>query len=124
VGFVPQLWGGTHPIEPDGAPRNFFHVKSAANCVVIALIAAIFGFTGILHWTEALPSRSALFFLRSAYCRYFFSLFEESLSTCRSRKLRLMPQTHAHPLGSPLRSRRLTLPMEMDRADLARADLH
>jgi len=52
-------------------------LKGAGRCVVIALIAAIFGFTGILHWTAGIAQ--AVFFVFIAFCvlSLFFSLFKE-----------------------------------------------
>jgi uncharacterized membrane protein YtjA (UPF0391 family) len=53
-------------------------LKRAAHCVVIAVIAAIFGFTGILHWTAGIAQ--SVFFLFLAFCilSLLFSLFEDS----------------------------------------------
>jgi len=52
-------------------------LKRAAHCVVIAVIAAIFGFTGILHWTAGIAQ--TVFFVFFAFCilSLLFSLFEE-----------------------------------------------
>jgi uncharacterized membrane protein YtjA (UPF0391 family) len=63
-------------------------LKRAANCVVIALIAAIFGFTGILHWTAGIAQ--SVFYVCLAVCilSLLFSLFEEP-AVPRTRKIRL-----------------------------------
>lgn len=52
-------------------------LKRAANSVVIALIAAIFGFTGLLQWTADLAQLVCLIFLAICGLSLLFSLFEE-----------------------------------------------
>ncbi|HZR17041.1 MAG TPA: DUF1328 domain-containing protein [Verrucomicrobiae bacterium] len=63
-------------------------LKRAANCVVVALIAAIFGFTGVLHWTA--PIAQSVFFvcIAVAVLSLLFSLFEEPAAP-RARKIRI-----------------------------------
>lgn len=53
-------------------------LRRAARCMVIALVAAIFGFTGILRWTAVIAQ--SVFFVCSAMCvlSLLFSLFEEA----------------------------------------------
>jgi uncharacterized membrane protein YtjA (UPF0391 family) len=52
-------------------------LKRAGNFVVIALIAAMFGFTGILRWTAVIAQ--SVFFVVGALCllSLLLSLFEE-----------------------------------------------
>jgi uncharacterized membrane protein YtjA (UPF0391 family) len=52
-------------------------LRRAGTCLVIALIAAIFGFTGILHWTAFIAQ--SVFFVCFGFCilSLLFSLFEE-----------------------------------------------
>ncbi len=82
-------------------------LKRAANCVVIALIAAIFGFTGILHWTAGIAQ--SVFFVCVGVCvlSLLFSLFEEP-STLEARELPI--ETQAQTVAKPaLQSARLAL---------------
>jgi uncharacterized membrane protein YtjA (UPF0391 family) len=52
-------------------------LRRAANYVVIALIAAIFGFTGLLHWTAGIARSVFFVFLGLSILSLLFSLFEE-----------------------------------------------
>ena len=52
-------------------------LKRAAICVVIAFIAAIFGFTGILRWTDGIAQSICLVFGAISFLSLLFSLFEE-----------------------------------------------
>jgi len=52
-------------------------LKRAANCFVIAVIAAIFGFTGILHWTAIIAQSVFFVCLGFIILSLLFSLFEE-----------------------------------------------
>jgi uncharacterized membrane protein YtjA (UPF0391 family) len=71
-------------------------LKRAANCVVIALIAAIFGFTGILHWTEVIAQSVCFVFLAFCILSLLFSLFEES-SAPAVREIPVDSQTQTTP---------------------------
>lgn len=88
--------GVTHPIETVrvGAER-YLMLRRAAHCMVIALIAAIFGFTGILHWTAAIAQ--AVFFVcfGMSMLSLLFSLFEEP-ATPGPRELPIKPQVPIH----------------------------
>jgi len=63
-------------------------LKRAVNWVIVALIAALFGFTGILRFTA--PIAQSVFFVCMAFgiLSLLFSLFEEP-STPRIRKIRV-----------------------------------
>jgi len=74
-------------------------LKRAANCVVIALIAAIFGFTGILHWTEVIAQSVCFVFLAFCILSLLFSLFEES-SAPAVREIAVDAQTQPIPLAA------------------------
>ncbi|HLH53654.1 MAG TPA: DUF1328 domain-containing protein [Verrucomicrobiae bacterium] len=63
-------------------------LKRAALCVVIALVAAIFGFTGILRFTDGIAQSVCLVFLAISVLSLLFSLFEEP-SGPAPRELRL-----------------------------------
>ena len=52
-------------------------LKRAAICVVIAFIAAIFGFTGILRWTDGIAQSICIVFSAVSFLSLLFSLFEE-----------------------------------------------
>ncbi len=62
-------------------------LKRAANWVLVALIAALFGFTGILRWTAGIAQ--SVFFICSAFGLFslLLSLFEEP--SPRGRKIRV-----------------------------------
>ena len=45
--------------------------------MVIAFIAAIFGFTGILHWTDGIAQSICVVFAAISFLSLLFSLFEE-----------------------------------------------
>jgi uncharacterized membrane protein YtjA (UPF0391 family) len=69
-------------------------LKRAANCLVIAMIAAIFGFTGILQWTAVIAQSVCLVCLGVAVLSLLFSLFEEpSEASAREIPLGAEPQT-------------------------------
>lgn len=53
-------------------------LKRAANCFIVALIAALFGFTGILHWTAMIAQSVFFICLGFIILSLLFSLFEES----------------------------------------------
>ena len=74
-------------------------LKRAANCVVIALIAAIFGFTGILHWTEVIAQSVCFVFLAFCILSLLFSLFEES-SAPAVREIAVDAQAQPIPLAA------------------------
>jgi uncharacterized membrane protein YtjA (UPF0391 family) len=63
-------------------------LKRAANFVVIAIFAAIFGFTGILHWTAIIAQSVCVLFLSFAGLSLLFSLFEEPAAPA-TREIRL-----------------------------------
>ena len=52
-------------------------LKRAGICVVVAFIAAIFGFTGILRWTDGLAQSICVLFAAVSFLSLLFSLFEE-----------------------------------------------
>jgi uncharacterized membrane protein YtjA (UPF0391 family) len=52
-------------------------LKRAAICVVVAFIAAIFGFTGILRWTDGIAQSVCIVFSALSFLSLLFSLFEE-----------------------------------------------
>jgi len=52
-------------------------LKRAAISVVIAFIAAIFGFTGILRWTDGIAQSVCIVFSAVSFLSLLFSLFEE-----------------------------------------------
>jgi uncharacterized membrane protein YtjA (UPF0391 family) len=56
-------------------------LKRAYSCVIVAIIAAIFGFTGLLQWTAIIAQ--SVFFVCFAVCllSLLFSLFEEPSET-------------------------------------------
>jgi uncharacterized membrane protein YtjA (UPF0391 family) len=62
-------------------------LKRAGNWVLVALVAALFGFTGILHWTAGIAQ--SVFFICTAFGVFslLLSLFEEP--SPRSRKIRV-----------------------------------
>jgi uncharacterized membrane protein YtjA (UPF0391 family) len=68
-------------------------LKRAANCVVIAIIAAIFGFTGILHWTAVIAQSVCVVCLGFCVLSLLFSLFEEP-SRPAARQIRLSAADH------------------------------
>jgi uncharacterized membrane protein YtjA (UPF0391 family) len=73
-------------------------LKRAAISVVIAFIAAIFGFTGILRWTDGIAQSICLVFGAISFLSLLFSLFEEP-ATPSVRQIRLgdeVPSSHAH----------------------------
>lgn len=72
-------------------------LKRAAHCVVIAVIAAIFGFTGILRFTAVIAQSVCLLFLAGCILSLLFSLFEEP-SEPTARELGL---TVGSPPGPP-----------------------
>jgi len=51
-------------------------LKRARICVVIAFVAAIFGFTGILHWTDVIAQSICILFGALSFLSLLFSLFE------------------------------------------------
>jgi uncharacterized membrane protein YtjA (UPF0391 family) len=63
-------------------------LKRAAHWMVVGLVAAIFGFTGILHWTA--PIAQSVFFICLGFgiLSLLFSLFEAP-SAPRARKIRI-----------------------------------
>ena len=63
-------------------------LKRAVNCVIIALIAAIFGFTGILRFTAPIAQSVCFVCAGFAVLSLLFSLFEEPAAP-RARKLRI-----------------------------------
>lgn len=65
-----------------------YMLKRAVNCVIVALIAAIFGFTGILRSTAGIAQ--SVFFVCLGFCvlSLLFSLFEEPAPP-RIRKIRI-----------------------------------
>ena len=81
--------GVTHPLvgEPHLA-RGFGMLKRAVNWVIVGLIAAIFGFTGILHWTAAIAQSVCFVCIGFGVLSFLFCLFEEP-STPRAHKLRV-----------------------------------
>jgi uncharacterized membrane protein YtjA (UPF0391 family) len=62
-------------------------LKRAGNWVLVALIAALFGFTGILRWTAGIAQ--SVFFVCIAFGLFslLLSLFEEP--SPRGRKIRV-----------------------------------
>lgn len=52
-------------------------LRRAARWMVIALIAAIFGFTGILHWTAMIAQSVFFVCFGMSLLSLLFSLFEE-----------------------------------------------
>jgi uncharacterized membrane protein YtjA (UPF0391 family) len=62
-------------------------LKRAAHFVVIAFIAAIFGFTGILHWTAVIAQSVCFVCLAISVLSLLFSLFEE----CSEPGVRKLP---------------------------------
>ena len=70
-------------------------LRRAGLCMVVAIIAAIFGFTGILHWTAIIAQ--SVFYVCFGMCvlSLLFSLFEESASP-DAREIRINPQVRVH----------------------------
>ena len=70
-------------------------LRRAAYCLVVALIAAIFGFTGILQWTAGIAQ--SVFFVCFALCvlSLLFSLFEEPAAP-GTREISLHPELRTH----------------------------
>ena len=73
-------------------------LKRAAYCVVIAAIAAIFGFTGILRFTAAIAQSVCLVFLAGCILSLLFSLFEEPAEPA-ARELSLTVGSAPGPQG-------------------------
>jgi uncharacterized membrane protein YtjA (UPF0391 family) len=69
-------------------------LKRAAICVVIAFIAAIFGFTGILRWTDGIAQSICIVFSALSFLSLLFSLFEEPERPV-VRKIRVSTQSPA-----------------------------
>lgn len=63
-------------------------LKRAASCLVIALIAALFGFTGLLRWTAGIAQSVFFVFFGLCVLSLLFSLFEEPANTA-PREIRL-----------------------------------
>ena len=61
-------------------------LRRAGNWVLVAVIAAFFGFTGILHWTAAIAQTVFFVCIGFGILSLLFSLFEEP-SAPRARKL-------------------------------------
>lgn len=75
-------------------------LKRAANCVVIAIIAAIFGFTGILHWTAVIAQSVCVVCAAVCLLSLLFSLFEEpSKPVAREIRLNAANQTGSSTHG-------------------------
>jgi uncharacterized membrane protein YtjA (UPF0391 family) len=53
-------------------------LKRAAVCVLIAVVAALFGFTGILQRTDGIAQLVCVLFAAVSILSLLFSLFEES----------------------------------------------
>lgn len=89
-GVSVEARGGTHLIESFAIGEDdHFMLRRTANCMVIALIAAIFGFTGILHWTAVIAQSVFFICLGVGILSLLFSLFEEPTET---RELAIKPQ--------------------------------
>lgn len=63
-------------------------LRRAVNWVVVALIAAFFGFTGILHWTASIAQSVFYVCMGFGVLSLLFSLFEEP-STPSATKIRI-----------------------------------
>ncbi len=63
--------------------RRCYMLRRAGNSLVIALVAALFGFTGILHITAVFAQVVFFVFIAVTFLSLLFSLFE--------------PPTEAHP---------------------------
>jgi uncharacterized membrane protein YtjA (UPF0391 family) len=61
-------------------------LKRAGNCVLAAVIAAFFGFTGILHWTADIAQSVFFICIGFGILSLLLSLFEEP-SAPRVRKV-------------------------------------
>ncbi len=65
-------------------------LRRAAYCMVIALIAAMFGFTGLLHNTEGIAQSVFFVCFGMSVLSLLFSLFEEPARP-GTRELRIKP---------------------------------
>jgi uncharacterized membrane protein YtjA (UPF0391 family) len=74
-------------------------LKRAANCVVIAFVAAIFGFTGILHWTAGIAQSVFFVCIGLSILSLLFSLFEETVIP-HEGKIAVKPVIEVRPVGS------------------------
>jgi uncharacterized membrane protein YtjA (UPF0391 family) len=84
LGVIHPGQGVTNPIELFTLVGDaFIMLKRAAICVVIAFVAAIFGFTGILHWTDGIAQSICVLFGAVSFLSLLFSLFEEPTPSVR-----------------------------------------
>jgi uncharacterized membrane protein YtjA (UPF0391 family) len=91
-------------------------LKRAANCVVIASIAAVFGFSGILHRTAGIAQSICFVFAGFCILSFLFSLFEDSPAPSTSEILLDEPQ-RTRPMPRPV-----TLTLSMDPGDSRRGN--
>lgn len=83
--------GGRHLIEAALYLEEVFHMlKRAASCLLVALVAALFGFTGLLRWTAMIAQSIFFIFFGLCVLSLLFSLFEAP-ATPGTREIRLKP---------------------------------
>jgi uncharacterized membrane protein YtjA (UPF0391 family) len=70
-------------------------LRRAANFMVIALIAAMFGFTGLLYWTAFIAQSVFYVCVGVSILSLLFSLFEEP-SMPETRETAVTPGVQSH----------------------------
>jgi uncharacterized membrane protein YtjA (UPF0391 family) len=69
--------GGIYPIGPDHGRQLFLGMfKKAQICGCLALLAALFGFTGLVEATAGLAQTAFYFFAAAGVVSCLFGLFE------------------------------------------------